>query len=76
MESIDAPPVVNSISPTLVTDPDGSTTTNITLRVQVFLQLPTITFRSTVDGTVFTTTVVTVNSDTEANATHRYNDKC
>ena len=67
-KAIDAPPVVNSISPTLVTDPDGSTTTNITLTGTGFstTTAPTITFRSTVDGTVFTATVVTVNSDTEA----------
>ena len=67
-KAIDAPPVVNSISPTLVTDPDGSTTTNITLTGTGFstTTTPTITFRSTVDGTVFTSAVVTVNSDTEA----------
>ena len=67
-KAIDAPPVVNSISPTLVTDPDGSTTTNITLSGTGFstTTVPTITFRSTVDGTVFTSAVVTVNSDTEA----------
>ncbi len=66
-KSIDAPPVVNSISPTLVEDPDGSTVTNITVTGTGFSTTtqPTVTFRSTVDGTVFTATQVTVNSATQ-----------
>ena len=69
-KAIDAPPVVNSISPTVVTDPDGSATTTITLTGTGFSTTtdPVITFRSTVDGTVFTSGTINVTSQTSATA--------
>ena len=69
-KAIDAPPVVNSISPTLVSDPDGSTLTTITLSGTGFstTTAPTITFRSAADGTVFTSGTVNVSSQTAATA--------
>ena len=68
-KAIDAPPVVNSVTPSLV-EPDGSTLTTIAISGVGFstLTVPTVTFRSTVDGTIFTATSVTVNASDDIDA--------
>ena len=68
-KAIDAPPVVNSITPTLV-EPDGSSLSTIAISGVGFSTLtdPTVTFRSTVDGTIFTATSVTVNDSGDVDA--------